>query len=71
MWFYEVIWIGPYGQMHAMYSRRGYRTQDQAQQVLLSVADFIDKRIKEEGGKLYDVQVVYFSKRNNPNQLLN
>ena len=73
MWFWEVIWIGPYGQLHSMYSRRGYKTEDQAQQVLLSICDYIDKRIKDEGGELRDVQIVYFSKRrlDNSGQLLN
>ena len=58
-WFWEVLYVDQDGQIHSMHAARGHPTADKAQLVLVSICDSLDRRIRDAGGRMLDVQIVY------------
>lgn len=73
MFFWEVLWIDLDGQIHSMHSRRGQHTVDGCHRILLSISGVLDRKIREKGGRMLDVQVVYSTHKYlyDSNELLN
>jgi len=63
MWFWEVLYVDQNGQIHSMHTSRGHPTADKAQLVLVSICDSLDRRIRDAGGRMLDVQIVYCSRK--------
>ena len=59
MYFWEVLWVNPQGQIFSFHSSRGYKTASEARKILYILCDDLDRRIRKRGGRMIDVQIVY------------
>ena len=59
VYFWEVLWVDPRGRIYSLHSSRGYRTADEARRILYVLCDDLDRRIRQRGGKMIDVQIVF------------
>lgn len=61
MWFWEVLWQDPKGNVHSYFSLQGYPDSNSALQVFNANKSRVEKDVHKNSGKIVDVQIVFKS----------